>query len=225
MEEAWLDHVEAARSIGQSINLVQFNRHCCLANSIERVIAIGGAAGLGKTTLSTSLRLFFESNGASSTHVQLDGLLYPRKIRQQLGVNGYQLQGWEHTIAEKLLRSMLCDGNTIHIPEYLPDGSHGVEHTLSPASYMLLDGNYSLLGPISELVDTLIVLDADIDVLECLRYDRDVVKEGRFTPDEERRVWTAELDALERNIRVKRHSAHFLVTVNRRREYRITVQK
>ena len=219
MEWCSLDNV--VNQVSARLQESSVNSHSYLSSGISRVIGVYGAAGLGKTNFSIKLRDRFEFEGVTCMHLKLDGFLLPRVVRRQLRVNGYQLAGWQFVVAEKILRDLLVNGEPVSVQDYLPNGTLGVEQLMVPSSIIILDGNYSALGAVNELVDTNVFFKADTETMKQLRYERDVVTEKRFSPNEELNVWKNEVESLERNIIRRKGIADVIVCVNPQRQYSV----
>ncbi len=59
------------------------------------ILAICGAADLGKTYLAKNLMDYLNKIGKSANHITLDSYLMPRDKRIQLGVSGYEFEAYD----------------------------------------------------------------------------------------------------------------------------------
>lgn len=182
---------------------------------VRRAVGVVGAPGLGKTTMSSLVRLLLDDTDVA----HLDHYLLPRATRRKLGVSGFEPRGYDVARAAEDVRAFLEAGEPLRLRAYLRDGTHGPRLPVLPASTVLFDGVAVCLVPeVRACMDTLIVFAADIQTMRSLRLYRDL-HDRDYTRDEAERLWNTEWPALERDILPAVSAADLVVWVSPERRY------
>lgn len=143
----------------------------------QKVIAICGAADLGKTYLSKQLMADFLASGISSAHLTMDSYLIPRAKRIEMEISGYDIGAYDLSSLQNDLVGFL-KGKPIEFNEYdhALGAASGLRNTVDACSYLLLDGLHSIHESLSGLVDYSIFIYTTDKQLNEIRHQADVVK-------------------------------------------------
>ena len=217
----WLAIDEAAAVFAKELARRPLPSRPYSRSPVRCVVGFAGAAGVGKTVLCRQVTSCLSNRGLPTAHVVLDGFLHDRATRNRRNVCGYERNGWQHERADESLQALLCRGEAINVPTYRPDGTHGVPTRVNPRPYVLLDGNYCLLGAIHSSLSFLAYCHGDLETIRDLRTRRDARAEHRFSDQEAELVWLRELPALRANIFPGFHQADVLIAVDKNRLRRI----
>ena len=146
---------------------------------IKLVIAISGAAALGKSYFSENLKEFLESHGIQSTYISLDGYLLNRKYRQKKKLSGYDPKANNLKKMINDLNSLILDSNEIAVPLYDHKlGKHIGNETKIPNPVVILDGIMALHYEIRKFSNIKIFMSADLLTLKGLRILEDKNNRG-----------------------------------------------
>lgn len=194
------------------------------------VMAVSGAASLGKSTFCKGFEGYLRSIGFDAAHVQLDGYLIPRGERRKLRDPENPLQELSGndpnaTDLEKLVNDMerlLFFGQTIDLPLYNhTDGTISGSIQVSPAQITLLDGTIAFHESIRErFPNFLIFMYSDEATMKALGIEVDT-KERGYTVDEARRNSETEFIAYMRHIHPRMKFADLRLFVHRDRKISI----
>ena len=112
---------------------------------IMAVVAVSGAAALGKTSLCKNLKAEFELADLSANHIQLDGYLRGRKERVAEGISGYDPRSTRLGPLLEDLQNLIFNGKSIAAPTYDHEiGDSGKTEDIGPKKVLILDGIMSL---------------------------------------------------------------------------------
>lgn len=155
-------------------------RNSSYAPSVRRVIAVSGAAALGKTTLCRNLASYLNGEGISSVHVELDGFLRDREFRKRHGLRGYDPRATDLGALVSSLTRLIYQGESIQIPRYNHEtGSKDGSVELSPVEVVILDGIMSMHYEVREKFPNYrIFLQAEDLVMRGLRLLTDMRERG-----------------------------------------------
>ncbi len=147
---------------------------------IKNVVAVSGAAALGKTTFCKNLYEYYKRKGYGVIHIELDGYLKDRKVRQSEKISGYDPRATKLDNLMKDLTDILINGNTINIPFYShKSGSITENIKIAPEAVVILDGIVALHYEIRNLFPSFnIFIEADEITMKGLRIDVDLKERG-----------------------------------------------
>jgi len=144
------------------------------------LVAICGAADLGKTHLSVQLVSALVEKGANASHLTLDSYLMERSKRNALGISGYQPEAYDLPGIRSDLTRFL-QGDPI---EYFPyDHAEGKnlpsKMTIDPCHILFLDGLHSMHESLRSHIHYSIFVHATDDLLLKIRHKADIDKRNQ----------------------------------------------
>ena len=210
----WLDMTEMSRRLAECfVRSRTRSKGAQQLGENSYIVGVIGSAGLGKTETCTNIVQKLQNGRRSAVRVPLDSFLYTRAERESFKVCGYESGDWRVTLAEAKLHELLILERSIEIESYRAGGEHGDPVRVSPAEFILLDGNYAVLGGVRRLLTLLIAFTADLETMRALRFKRDTQPERGRSPQEAEEVWVKELPALKANILPELAHADIVVEV------------
>lgn len=171
----------------------------CLRRLIARggtpvVLAIAGPTAAGKTEIVERLRQTFESEGRSTTTLELDNFLTDREYREQKGIFTQGREAFHFELFKSSLRDLM-QGWSARIPRYdfvYATSSHdlqgnlkpeGVPIEVEPADIIFIEGNFPFLIPeVAELIDIKVVYLTDDPVRLKRKWKRDIDYRKKYEP-------------------------------------------
>jgi uridine kinase len=141
------------------------------------LVAICGAADLGKTHLSMQLVNELVKTGISAGHLTLDSYLMDRTHRTALGISGYQPEAYDLPMIKSDLLVFLS-GSSI---EYFPyDHAKGkvlsLAVTISSCQVLFVDGLHSLHENLKPHINYSVFICTNDDLLLKIRHRADIEK-------------------------------------------------
>ena len=85
---------------------------------VRHIVAVSGAAGLGKTTFSCALAVCLKALGLESCHLELDGYIKNRAERRTEGISGYDPRATRFPALLDDLDAIIARGEPRDIPYY-----------------------------------------------------------------------------------------------------------
>lgn len=151
--------------------------HSIQGNDTPIVVALCGAADLGKSYLSSQIVKRLNRLGTKASHLTLDSYLMKRAQRIKHGLSGYQPEA--HDLCA--VRSALIDFKNGRKIKYSPydhqSGSQdSKEQYIDPCSVLILDGVHSMHEKLMPCVNISIFVYTDDDLLKCIRSKADLTK-------------------------------------------------
>ena len=142
-----------------------------------RVVAICGAADLGKSHLACQLVAKLKDKAIPAVCVGLDSYLLPRDERSRLGLSGYDPKSHNLTSA-KCDMERLLSGQSIEYFEYLHDSGRRSERAIfiEAADCIVIEGLHSMHPSIATLVDFSIYIFTSEERLRNIRSATDLKK-------------------------------------------------
>ncbi len=141
------------------------------------VVAICGAADLGKSHLSKEFVKSLRTKETSANHLTLDSFLIPRSKRLKQGKSGYQIEAYEHLSALEAISQFKQGQPIIYAPyEHAKGKQSDSLETLEPGSVLFLDGVQSMHEQFSPHVDLSVFVYTSDDALKKLRFKADLTK-------------------------------------------------
>lgn len=141
------------------------------------IIAICGAADLGKSHVSKVIVNELLSQGVSAIHLTMDSYLIERKKRQDLGISGYELDAYDRKSASNVL-AQFKNYQPIEFFPYCHETGRKAENPeiLEPASILIFDGVQSMHGYFSPYIDLSIFIYTEDSALKKIRFEADLNK-------------------------------------------------
>src|SRR3989338_3449202 len=196
------------------------------SSNTQTVMAVSGAASLGKSTLCREFESYLRNMGLDTAHVQLDGYLMPRGELKKLRDPENPLQELSGndpnaTDLEKLVNDMerlLFFGQTIDLPLYdHTDGTISGSIQVSPAQIVLLDGTIAFHESVREkFPNFLIFMYSDEETMKALSMEVDIRERG-YSINEARKNSETEFIAYMRHIHPRMRFADLRLFVHRNR--------
>lgn len=141
------------------------------------LVAICGAADLGKTRLSLQLVNGLMERGLKSSHIPLDSYLMERSKRHALSISGYQPEAYYLSRITRDIDGFL-QGNPIEYSAY--DHAEGKtltsKVTINPCNILFLDGLHSMHECLRPYVNCSIFIHATDDLHLKIRHEADIKK-------------------------------------------------
>lgn len=144
------------------------------------LIAICGAADLGKSHLCNEWVEELSRQKKTAAHLTLDSYLIPRAERQALGISGYHIQAYGlHSI--KMDLKSLQNGYAIKINGYDHQSGRaiGVTKVIDPYSVILIDGVHAMHSDIISYMDLSIFVHTSDSQLQQIRHEADQTKRNQ----------------------------------------------
>ena len=188
-------------------------------NSSPLLVAICGAADLGKSHLSVELVSALEKNGVTAAHITLDSYLMERSKRADLGLSGYQPEAYE-------LAKINCDlygflqGDPI---EYFPyDHAEGKnlpsKVTINPCRVVFLDGLHSMHESLRPYISYSIFIHVTDNLHLKIRHKADIEKRKQSVEFSNLNLKN-ELTAYKLHVEPYLSSADFIIEVSEHLQY------
>ncbi len=141
------------------------------------IVAICGAADLGKSYLSKEVVKSLSVIGISANHLTLDSFLIERSERLRQGISGYQIEAYEQKSAMDALSKFKQRKSILYAPYDHETGKRSFTlETLKPSSVLILDGVQSMHGSFSSYIDFSVFIYTEDEVLKKIRYEADLTK-------------------------------------------------
>lgn len=135
------------------------------------LIAISGAAALGKTNLATALRNNIIDNAKRSVDIfSTDAFLMTRKERRRKGISGYDPRATGVDKIHECIKRLL-EGENVSFYPYDHYSGCKMRHpiTVEPSDIIIVDGIHSFHSNIRSLMDLRIFLDANHELAINMR--------------------------------------------------------
>ena len=188
------------------------------------IIAICGAADLGKSFISRQLVSSLEQLGRSADHLTLDSYLMDRKLRKEGGISGYQSEAYMLSDAVQDLEQ-LKRGQSINYHPY--DHQFGkidqsITFTISELTDVLFfDGLHTLYPSFRPLIDTSLFIHTGDKHLRQIRHDADISKRG-YTKEYSSQISDQEMDLYQRCVAPYQSHADYLLFLKSMWDYELS---
>ncbi len=141
------------------------------------VVAVCGAADLGKSHLSAQLTDAISQRGLSANHLTLDSYLMGRSDRISGGLSGYQPESYDLSSVQKDLTRFRDREPITHFPY---DHSVGIKfsnkETINSCSILFVDGLHSMNELLMPLINFSIFVCTTDNQLKQIRLQADITK-------------------------------------------------
>lgn len=147
--------------------------------STPLVVAISGAADLGKSYLSQEIIKHLETRGISASHLTLDSFLIERRLRKEKNLSGYQIESYNLQAPAKCLLSFKSSQAFSYLPyNHLTGKSEGKTVTIKNSQVLIFDGLHTLHESFIEFINLSIFIDTSDSQLKNIRLESDLTKRG-----------------------------------------------
>jgi uridine kinase len=141
------------------------------------LVAICGAADLGKTHLCMQLVSELVKTGISAGHLTLDSYLMDRAKRAALGISGYQPEAYNLHMIKRDLLAFLSNGSIEYFPYDHAEGKAlPPADTINPCQVLFVDGLHSLHENLRPHIKYSVFICTNDDLLSKIRHRADIEK-------------------------------------------------
>ncbi len=190
-----------------------------VSNEGRTIIAICGAADLGKTFLSERLADELNQNGLSTEHLTLDSFMMDREHRISRGLSGYQPESHDlASIVSHLEQFKL--GQAIEYAPYDHSTGKTIPDTLTirPCSILIVDGLHSMSTLLIPYLSFSIFVSTDDDQLRHIRHEADIAKRKQSVEFSMSQA-DSEFDKYKQYIEPYKHQADAILILKERWDY------
>lgn len=187
------------------------------------VIAVCGAADIGKSYLSKNLIKILKYQGISAKHLTLDSFLMSRPERLKKGISGYDIEAYDFEAIQQLLTN-LGDGKTISFfPYNHATGEKEKKLKIIPKSEILIiDGLHSMHNHLKPYRNFSIFVYAEDEYLRTIRREADILKRKQ-TPKISQNLEPVEYQKYKRLVEPYKDQADLLVFLKRKWQYAVNL--
>lgn len=183
------------------------------------VVAVCGAADLGKSYMSQNLVNFLSHQGISATHLPLDAFLMDRTVRIDKGMSGYDLEAYDiETIG--IMINDFHKGKTISYYPYQHESGNRSKSQiiLDNSMILILDGLHSMSVPLRSFVNLGVFIYTEDNNLRKIRRAADILKRKQLS-DLSDRLEPIEFQKYKTNVEPYRVYADLLVRLKEKWSY------
>jgi uridine kinase len=147
---------------------------------IRTVVAVSGAAALGKSHLCARLVDRLSEIGIQAQHIELDGYLLNREVRNKKRLSGYDPLSTDLSSLVSDMTFIIKKGKERPVPTYdHATGTHGDPKPVLPCRVIVLDGIASMHYEVRDaFTDFRVFLHAEELAMRSLRLHADVTGRG-----------------------------------------------
>lgn len=143
------------------------------------IIAICGAADLGKSYLAEKLKLSLTSQHIITAVLSMDSFLMPKAQRYAMGLSGYQPEAYNIPHAQDCLQKFTNKRSFDYYPYDHKTGTVTESaREIAPCDVLLFEGLHVLHGNIARCIDQAVFIYTDDDTLVKIRSAADLSKRG-----------------------------------------------
>ncbi len=184
------------------------------------IIAICGAADLGKSFLTKSMTQQLCNQQIDSHHLTLDSFLLDRSERKRKGWSGYQTEAHD-LVAIKNTLALWKNGETISYQPYdhKTGTIHNTANKIPPSDILLVEGLFALHPLFEPFIDLSIFIHTSDDFLKKIKLEADLIKRN-YTAEHSRAIYDAEFKLYQKNIAPFKENADVLLYLERKWIYK-----
>lgn len=185
------------------------------------IVAVCGAADLGKSYLSKKIATNLNSSGIPTNHLTLDSFLMERSQRLKQDISGYDIRAYNQIAVLKALNNFRTNRPVTYAPYIHAMGKCGETlKTLNPCSILIFDGVQSMHELFSPHIDFSIFIYTDDVTLKKIRYEADLCKRN-YSAELARCKSESELYFYRSQISPYRQQADLALFLERKWKYKI----
>ncbi|MCP4020967.1 MAG: hypothetical protein GY729_03920 [Desulfobacteraceae bacterium] len=188
------------------------------------IVAICGAADLGKSYLSKKVVKNLNAKEISANHLSLDSFLVERPERLEKGLSGYEIEAYEQELALDALCNFKKRQPIVYAPYVHGTGKRSSSlKTLQPGSVLIFEGVQSMHEIFLPYIDFSIFIYTKDELLKKIRYEADLVKRN-YTMDFAKQNSESEFAQYIKQLSPYKMQADLLLFLEKKWEYRIQSQ-
>lgn len=193
--------------------------------AIPLMVAICGAADLGKSYLSAQLAETLCLEGIETSHLPLDSFLMNRSDRIKNKISGYQPEAYDVPSMKKIFRQFKAGTPLQFRPYDHTSGKQKAEPvTVDPSQVLLLDGLHSMHPTINADIGLSFFIYTSDDRLREIRRQADLVKRKQ-TPSISKKLEPLEFQRYKEWVEPYKKKADFLLFLKEKWRYTLTENK
>jgi uridine kinase len=189
------------------------------------IVAIGGCAGVGKSSFSKRLESSLQTRNINAYILHLDDFLLPYDERKKIGFNQPMANHYQLHKAHEIIKAIILRESAIHKPTY--DGHTRLLSSeivnFQKVDLIFLEGGYALCSepPLNFLSysDLNIFLEAEESDIIRWRHEREQQRLLPRTEEEFSKFIGAVLLDFKKNILYSRKNADFVIRINPHHQY------
>ena len=141
------------------------------------LVAICGAADLGKTHLSMQLAFKLKQKGIEANHLTLDSYLMKRTDRINRGISGYQPGSHDLPLVKNDLKRFKKGQSIEYYPyEHSKGKKAASKDVIAPSPILIVDGLHSMNEQLTPYLDFSVFICTGDDQLKQIRHQADITK-------------------------------------------------
>ncbi len=187
------------------------------------VVAVCGAADLGKSYLSAQITQQLNLIGSSASHLTLDSFLMDRSERIKNGLSGYQSAAHDLSSAMKALDSFKNGQDISYFPYDHQSGKNDLKEVyIAPCCILVLDGLHSMHEMLIPYINFSVFVYTEDDLLRSIRLEADIAKRKQ-SAEFSRSNEVAEFNYYKREVEPYKKQADCLLYLKKKWKYSITI--
>ena len=187
------------------------------------VIALCGAADIGKSYLSSELAQSLEARGISANCLMLDSFLMNRSDRIKNNLSGYDAEAYDFESIAWLLTQFQLGQSISYFPYDHPAGTNSsTQKTIMPCKVLIIDGLHAMHKTLKSFCSLRLFVFTDDEQLRSIRRKADAVKRKQ-APEVSERLEPLEFEAYKRQVEPYKKDADLLIYLRRKWEYRVEI--
>jgi len=185
------------------------------------IVAVCGAADLGKSYLSKQIINCLNEKGVKSGHLTLDSFLMDRDLRKSKGFSGYQIESYDLESSLSALRDFKNNKEITYHPYDHGEGKRSsIIESINDCSVLIFDGLHVLNTKFSHFIDFSLFIYTSDESLKEIRSHADLTKRG-LSDEESQLNSEPELQLYKSNVEPYINSANIRLQLKDSWEYDI----
>lgn len=183
------------------------------------IIAIGGAADLGKTHLSRAIVKQLNEKKSSSSHLPLDAYLMDRIERKAKGLSGYQVEAHDMELIKEDLENWRNHGRISYHPYEHENGTKSKQAvSIQSSEVLLIEGLFSMRKLLQPYINYSIFIFTTNEKLKKIKQEADLVKRS-YSKEYSEQLYEKEFELYKRNIEPFKNMADCKVSLSTKWKY------
>ncbi|MCD2260574.1 uridine kinase family protein [Psychroserpens luteolus] len=185
------------------------------------IVAICGAADLGKSHIAQNIIRHLEHYNQSANHLTLDSYLMPREDRLKKNLSGYQIEAYNIDLALKNLITIKNKESITFHPYHHRKGENANNTiTLTNSDILIFDGLHVMHPTFLPYIDMSIFISTNDDVLKQIRRDADLIKRN-YTLNFSEQISDSEFNLYKSNIEPYNKLANYKIFLESKWHYKL----